>query len=98
MTEVIEMLRFDVLDADRDQWLEVERSVWTGFLKTVPGFLRKETWIDDDDLNSVTVVIWWASLVHWQAVTAEQCQAVDEEMGEWFRPCTMRSWRVVHVD
>ena len=98
MTQVIEMLRFDVAEADRDRWLEVERRVWTGFLQTVEGFLRKETWIDEGDADAVTVVIWWKSLDHWRSVTAEQCDAVDKKMGEWFRPCTMRSWRVVHGD
>lgn len=98
MTQVIEMLRFDVAEADRDQWLEVERRVWTGFLKTVPGFLRKETWFDDGDADAVTVVIWWESLDHWRAVTAAQCEAVDGQMGEWLRPCTMCSWRVVRSD
>ena len=98
MSQVIEMLRFDVARADHEQWLDVERRVWTGFLRTVPGFLRKETWIDDDDPDAVTVVIWWESLAHWRAVTAEQCAAVDQEMGEWFRPCTMRSWRVERED
>ena len=98
MSQVIELLRFEVDDRDRDAWLEVERRVWTGFLRTVPGFLRKETWVDDDDPGAVTVVIWWESLSHWHAVTAEQCAEVDREMGEWLRPCTMRSWRVVRAD
>ena len=95
MSTVIEMLRFEVAESDRDAWLEAEHRVWTGFLRTVPGFLRKETWIDDEEPGVVTVVIWWESLAHWRAVTPEQCEAVDAQMGEWFRPCTMRSWRVV---
>ncbi|MFM7092980.1 MAG: TIGR03792 family protein [Actinomycetota bacterium] len=98
MSQVIEMLRFAVGASERDAWLDVERRVWTGFLKTVPGFQRKETWVDDDDPDAVTVVIWWESREQWNAVTAEQCAAVDREMGEWLRPCTMRSWRVVQVD
>ncbi|MBU3704444.1 MAG: TIGR03792 family protein [Ilumatobacteraceae bacterium] len=98
MSQVIELLRFEVSAADRDAWLEVERRVWTGFLKTVPGFQRKETWIDDDEPDAVTVVIWWESREQWYAVTAEQSAAVDREMGEWLRPCTMRSWRVVCAD
>lgn len=98
MRQVIEMLRFAVVASEREEWLEVERRVWTGFLSTVPGFLRKETWVDDDEPDAVTVVIWWESRDHWHAVTAEQCAAVDREMGEWLRPCTMRSWRVVQVD
>ena len=98
MSQVIEMLRFEVSALDREKWREVERRTWTGFLKTVPGFLRKETWIDDDDPDAATVVIWWESREDWEAVTTEQCEAVDRDMGEWLRPCTMRSWRVVCVD
>jgi len=98
VSEVIEMLRFAVAASERDAWLEVERRVWTGFLRSVPGFLGKETWVDDEDPDAVTVVIWWESKEHWHAVTAGECAAVDREMGEWLRPCTMRSWRVVQGD
>lgn len=98
MSQVIEMLRFEVSASDRKEWLAVERRVWTGFLKTIPGFQRKETWVDDDDPDAVTVVIWWESREHWGAVTPEQCASVDRDMGAWLRPCTMRSWRVVQVD
>lgn len=98
MSQVIETLRFDVAHEDQATWLEVERRVWTGFLRSVPGFERKEIWIDDGEPDAVTVVIWWESLAHWRAVTAEQCEATDREMGEWYRPCTIRSWRVVRAD
>lgn len=98
MTQVIEMLRFAVGASERDSWCEVEHRVWTGFLKTVPGFLRKEIWIDEAEPETVTAVIWWESHEHWEAVTTEQCEAVDHAMGEWLRPCTLRTWRVVRVD
>jgi uncharacterized protein (TIGR03792 family) len=98
MSQVIEMLRFEVSVSDREEWLAVERRVWTGFLRTVPGFQRKEIWLDAEDPDAVTAVIWWESIEQWTAVTAEQCAAADREMGEWLRPCTMRSWRVVRDD
>lgn len=98
MHQVIEMLRFSVSASERDAWMDVERRVWTGFLETVPGFQRKEMWLDAEDPDAVTAVIWWESIEQWNAVTAEQCAAVDREMGEWLRPCTLRSWRVVRVD
>lgn len=98
MHQVIEMLRFSVSASERDAWMDVERRVWTGFLETVPGFQRKEMWLDAEDPDAVTAVIWWESIEQWNAVTAEQCAAVDLEMGEWLRPCTLRSWRVVRVD
>jgi uncharacterized protein (TIGR03792 family) len=98
MAQVIEMLRFAVEASEREAWSEVEHRVWTGFLKTVPGFLHKELWVDDAEPDAVTAVIWWESREHWSAVTAEQCDEVDRAMGEWLRPCTLRTWCVARVD
>jgi len=47
MSQVIEMLRFEVSASDRKEWLAVERRVWTGFLKTIPGFQRQGSKVDD---------------------------------------------------
>lgn len=83
---VIEELHFLVTARDRDRFLEVEATVWTGFLRTCDGFVRKETWIPDDDPGRVVVMIWWDTMTQWKSITAQQCDAVDEQMGEWLRP------------
>ena len=96
---VIEELRFAVDPADHAQFLDVEGRVWTGFLQTVPGVVRKEVWVSAEDPGSIVVMIWWESTAAWKAVTPAQCDAVDARMGEWLRPIThARAYDVVRTD
>lgn len=83
---VIEELHFVVEPQDIEKFLEVEGRIWTGFLKTCDGFLRKETWLPQDEPNTVVVMIWWNSMAQWKSITAAQCDEVDARMGEWLRP------------
>ena len=85
---VIEELHFAVEPEDREQFMHVEARVWTEFLKTCDGFLRKEVWLPDGELNAnkVVVMIWWSTMAQWKAITMEQCDEVDKRMGEWLRP------------
>lgn len=83
---VIEVLRFEVDPADRPRWLEVEEAVWTRFLERQDGYVRKERWLHADDPSAVSVVIWWETLEQWKRISAAEVEAVDQEMGEWFRP------------
>jgi uncharacterized protein (TIGR03792 family) len=83
---VIEELHFSVDPVDQPTFLEVERRVWTGFLRTCDGFIRKETWVPDDDPATVVVMIWWNTMAQWKSITQQQCEAVDAQMGEWLRP------------
>jgi uncharacterized protein (TIGR03792 family) len=96
---VIEELRFAVEPGDRAGFLAVEEQVWTEFLRTVPGFLRKEVWVPSDHSSSVVVMIWWESMEHWKAVTPEQCAEVDARMGTWLREITRAvAYDVVRAD
>ena len=90
---VVEFLTFSVAPDDLSQWLEVEREVWTRYLETVPGFVRKEIWTEQE--GTVHAVIWWESSEAWQAVTPEQVAAVDARMGAWYREPTMREFAVI---
>jgi len=82
---VIEELHFIVDPVERDQFLEVEGRVWTGFLRTCDGFVKKEVWVPIDDPGRVVVMIWWASMEQWKRITPEQVAEVDARMGEWLR-------------
>lgn len=96
---VIEELQFVVDPAERDEFLEVEGRVWTGFLKTCDGFIKKEVWVPRDDPGRVVAMIWWESMEQWQQVTAEQCAEVDELMGKWLKPVDeFRAYDVVRVE
>jgi uncharacterized protein (TIGR03792 family) len=94
---IVEYLTFEVAPDELEDWLVVEERVWSRFLETVPGFVRKELWMADDDPGRVHAAIWWESREAWQAVSDEQVAAVDAEMGPWLRRPTVREYRVVRT-
>jgi uncharacterized protein (TIGR03792 family) len=94
---VVEMLTFTVAAADQGEWLRVEEETWSRFLEQQPGFVAKQVWIDRENTDHVHCVITWADQASWDAVTADDCARVDAEMGEWFRPCTMRAFDVART-
>ena len=83
---VIEELHFHCEPDERDRFIEAEGLIWTRFLQTCDGFVRKELWLPEDDPGLVVVMIWWASMALWKAISAEQCAEVDARMGDWVRP------------
>jgi uncharacterized protein (TIGR03792 family) len=85
---VIEELHFAVEPGEVEQFLDVEGRVWTGFLQTCDGFLRKEVWLPEDEPGKVVVMIWWNTMAQWKRITPAQCDEVDTQMGEWLRPIT----------
>ena len=96
---VIEELHFIVDPAEREEFLEVEARIWTGFLRTCDGFLKKEVWVPLDDQQRVVVMIWWESMDQWKRITAEQVAAVDATMGRWLRDVDVfREYDVVRLD
>lgn len=92
---VVEELHFLLDPADRDQFLEVEGRVWTGFLQTCDGFIDKQRWVTDDDPCRIVVMIWWNSMEQWKRISPEQVDEVDARMGEWLRPVDF--FRAHHV-
>ena len=54
---VIELLTFEIRPHVRNAWLDADEKVWTAFLETCDGFVRKEVWIDPDRPDEVTVAI-----------------------------------------
>ena len=82
------MLTFRIDPVERDRWLEVEAGAWTRFLERQDGFVAKQVWVDTDDEWTVHCVIHWRSMAEWKAITPEQCDAVNAEMGDMFRPAT----------
>jgi uncharacterized protein (TIGR03792 family) len=95
---VVEELQFEVDPADREEFLRVEEKIWTGFLATCDGFVRKEVWVPEDDLGRVIVMIWWNTMEQWKTITMQQCDEVDALMGEWLRPVSVaRAHRIVRI-
>jgi uncharacterized protein (TIGR03792 family) len=92
---IVEELTLAVAAADLDAFLEADARIWTAFLSTQPGFVRKEVWVPSDRSDTVVIMVWWESRELWKAITDLQVAAVDREMGEWFREPRVREHRVV---
>ena len=92
-TRFANQARLAQFHAERDDWLEADRRVWTPFLQGCDGFVRKEVWFADDS-PEVVVVVWWESMAHWKAIDPDTVAAVDARMGDWHREPTCRSFRV----
>ncbi len=60
--------------------------VWTPVLERQKGFISKETWVDLNDPDRVTLVIRWASLDHWRAFPPELGKQLDVQMGDLLSP------------
>lgn len=92
---IVEMLTFAVEPAQQAEWLAVEEEVWSRYLESRPGFVRKEMWRDPGRVEFLHAVIWWSSRALWKQITAEQVAEVDARMGDWFRDSTMVEYEVV---
>lgn len=94
---VVEMLTFTVTPEHQPKWMDVEARTWSRFLERQPGFVAKQVWTDREHPDLIHCVITWADQASWDAVSADRVAQVDAEMGEWFRPCTMRAFDVART-
>lgn len=94
---VVEFLNFRVPVNERDRWLGIEAEHWTAFLQTKQGFVRKEVWVNADDPEAVTAVIWWESLDHWRSIPQAELDAVIQRMGPHERSASLTTFDVARV-
>lgn len=92
---VVEWLTFEVGIEERSEWLRVEEFVWSRFLRTCDGFIRKQMWIEEGEPQRIHAVIWWENREKWQAISTETVKTVDTRMGEFWRSCTLRVFDVI---
>jgi uncharacterized protein (TIGR03792 family) len=78
---VLEFLECNLWCRDVQLFLEVDNKTWSIFLKTVPGFLRKEVLTNPHDPVAanctVTHAILWESRELWKSIDPKQLAAVD---------------------
>ena len=91
---VIEFLSFAIDPVDVDEWVDADERTWTAFLSTQDGFLGKQVWVERDHPGTVHAVIAWRDEAAWQAIPADQLDAVDALMGEWRRVPSARIFDV----
>jgi uncharacterized protein (TIGR03792 family) len=78
---VLEFLECNIWCQDVQLFLDVDNRTWSTFLKTVPGFLRKEVLVNPHDAAAanctVAHAILWESRELWQSIDPKQLAAVD---------------------
>jgi len=92
---VIEFLTFNVPIEIREKWESLDSEVWTTFLSTQEGFVKKELWQSPENEDELHAVIWWEDKESWAAISSEQISKVDEGMGEFLIAPKVREFLVL---
>merc|ERR1712241_489889 len=79
-----EVLHFKVRGSDVDKWNKLDDEIWTSYLASQDGFVRKTTNVDrtckfssaDCDVYSH---VDWQSFAQWKAINSTELQNVDKE-------------------
>lgn len=79
-TVAVEVLCFQVPPGGQQAFIEQDETIWSRTLAQCPGFLRKEVWLDPDNAEHVTLVIYWASREDWQAFPQDCMEELDRQM------------------
>lgn len=82
---VIEWLKFRVPPEKWEAFIQRDEEVWTAGLRSLPGFLGKETWLDPDK-NEVVMIIRWETRELWNSVPQSTLEELDAKMGELQMP------------
>lgn len=82
---VIEWLKFKVPQEKWEAFIQRDEEVWTAGLKSLPGFLGKETWVDPVE-NEVVMLIRWETRELWKSVPQSTIDELDAKMGELQMP------------
>ncbi|MEK0186644.1 MAG: TIGR03792 family protein, partial [Oscillatoriales cyanobacterium] len=82
---VIEWLRFKVPHEKWEAFMQRDEEVWTAGLRSCPGFLGKETWVDPVQ-NEVVMLIRWESKELWNSVPPSLIDELDAKMGDLQMP------------
>jgi uncharacterized protein (TIGR03792 family) len=79
---VIEWLKVEVPIAQQAQYLLCDAAIWTAFLSTCPGFVKKEVYIDPTHPTHIILMIYWRDRTFWKAIPAETLAAIDQQFTE----------------
>ncbi len=82
---VIEWLRFKVPQEKWEAFIQRDEEVWTAGLRSFPGFLGKEIWVDPVE-NEVVMLIRWQTKELWKSVPQSLINELDAKMGELQMP------------
>ena len=78
---VLEFLESNIWCRDMQSYIVVDNRIWTSFLSSQPGFMRKEVLTNPRDPAAanctVTQAILWESRELWKSIDPKQLAAVD---------------------
>ncbi|MBB32516.1 MAG: TIGR03792 family protein [Acidimicrobiaceae bacterium] len=92
---VIEFLTFNVPAEMREKWKSLDNEIWTTFLATQEGFVKKELWQSSENDGEFHAVIWWKDKQSWAAISSDQITKVDKGMGEFLITPKMKEFLVL---
>jgi uncharacterized protein (TIGR03792 family) len=78
---IIEWLKFKVPPEKWEAFIQRDQEVWTAGLKSFPGFLGKEIWVDSVE-NEVVMLIRWETREQWKSVLQSTIDELDSQMGD----------------
>lgn len=82
---VIEWLEFNVSKEQQEAFIQRDELVWTEGLRSFPGYMGKEVWIDPFQ-EKVVLVIRWQTREAWKSVPESKINELDLLMGDLRRP------------
>ena len=82
--QAVEYLVFKVDPTLVNQFIQLDHEIWTGHLKEHPGFISKEIWINENDKEEVTAVIYWNSYKEWKSIPEQELLDIAAEFDTRF--------------
>ena len=79
---IIEWLKFRVSPNLREEFLELDQQIWTNKLKTCPGFLGKEVWLNPEKLDEVIILIHWQTRQEWKNIPQEELDQIEKQFNQ----------------
>jgi uncharacterized protein (TIGR03792 family) len=79
---IIEWLKFRVSPSLREEFIEIDRQIWTNKLKTYSGFLGKEILLNSDQRDEVIMIIRWQSREQWKNIPQEDLDITEQQFAQ----------------
>lgn len=79
---VIEWLKFKVSPHLREKFRQIDQQIWTDKLKTYPGFLGKEVWLNPEKLDELVILIRWQTRQEWKNIPQEELDLIEQEFNQ----------------
>jgi len=67
----IEELQVRVSPDARERFVRLDEEIWTAMLRSRPGYLGKEVWLDTDDPGALKLVVRWERFDDWFGIPAD---------------------------